>query len=294
MLPPPMSMRRRRRSNTGTACSTPRWMRRASSTPETTSTSTPASSRARRTNSSRFSASRTALVATARMAAPETSATWRKRWRAATPRSMASGGSSFMSPDPDPRRTTSFSWATTSKPVVGGRPGRRPGGWSWCRCRWRRGPARPSRRAAVQRSRAERRRRPPSSLATPGAVVVPGRSAASAGAAPPGRVDAHRHREGRRHGTDQPVEPVEEVAQQDGHAGAGHGSSGGRGSAPMVPAGTAVALAGAPIGGDPQPARHGRVGAPGAADGRGGGGRPVAGGRPGRRPGPSGTATRSA
>ena len=41
--PPPMSMRNSRWSKTGTACSTPRWMRRASSTPEITSTSTPAS-----------------------------------------------------------------------------------------------------------------------------------------------------------------------------------------------------------------------------------------------------------
>ena len=41
---PPMSTSTRRRSKTGTACSTPRWIRRASSTPEMTSTSTPASS----------------------------------------------------------------------------------------------------------------------------------------------------------------------------------------------------------------------------------------------------------
>ena len=40
--PPPMSHRSSRRSNTGTACSTPRWMSRASSTPEMTSTSMPA------------------------------------------------------------------------------------------------------------------------------------------------------------------------------------------------------------------------------------------------------------
>ena len=33
VLPPPMSHSSRRRSNTGTACSTPRWMSRASSTP---------------------------------------------------------------------------------------------------------------------------------------------------------------------------------------------------------------------------------------------------------------------
>ncbi len=61
VLPPPMSMSTRRWSNTGTACRTPRWMSRASSTPEITSTSMPASSRTRSRNSLAFSASRTAL-----------------------------------------------------------------------------------------------------------------------------------------------------------------------------------------------------------------------------------------
>ena len=75
--PPPMSTSMSRLSKTGTACSTPRWMRRASSIPEMTSTSTPASSWARRTNTSWFSASRTALVATARIEAPSASATRR-------------------------------------------------------------------------------------------------------------------------------------------------------------------------------------------------------------------------
>ena len=65
-------------------------------------------------NSSWFSASRTALVATARMGAPEMSAIWRKRASAATPLSMASAASTFMSPPPDPRRTISFSLPTTS------------------------------------------------------------------------------------------------------------------------------------------------------------------------------------
>ena len=45
-------------------------MRRASSTPDTTSISTPASRRARSSSSARLSASRTALVATARSGAP--------------------------------------------------------------------------------------------------------------------------------------------------------------------------------------------------------------------------------
>ena len=60
------------------------------SMPEMTSTSTPASSWARRTNSSRFSASRTALVATARTGAPEMAATWRMRSSAAMPLAIAS------------------------------------------------------------------------------------------------------------------------------------------------------------------------------------------------------------
>ena len=82
VLPPPMSTSTRRRSKTGTACSTPRWMRRASSTPEITSTSTPASSRARSRNTSAFSASRTALVATAWMSASCTAAMRARRSRA--------------------------------------------------------------------------------------------------------------------------------------------------------------------------------------------------------------------
>ena len=60
--PPPMSTSSRRRSKTGTAWSTPRWISRASSTPEITSTWTPASWRARSRNSLEFVASRTALV----------------------------------------------------------------------------------------------------------------------------------------------------------------------------------------------------------------------------------------
>jgi len=90
-------------------------MRRASSIPEITSTSTPASSRARRTNSSWFSASRTALVATARTGASEMSAICLNRCRVATPRAMAAADSRFMSPPPEPRRTISFSRVMTSK-----------------------------------------------------------------------------------------------------------------------------------------------------------------------------------
>ena len=110
-----MSHTNTRRLNTGSACSTPRWMRRASSVPEMTSTSTPASSRARWRKASWLPASRTAEVATARTGAPDASAMRRMRARAATPRSMASGASSFMSPPPRPRRTISFSCVRTSK-----------------------------------------------------------------------------------------------------------------------------------------------------------------------------------
>src|SRR5262245_60258108 len=113
--PPPMSHSSIRWSKTGTAWSTPRWMRRASSTPEITSTSTPASSQARRTNSSWFSASRTALVATARTGASSMSAICFIRRSVSTPRWMASGVSRFMSPLPVPSRTISFSLVTTSK-----------------------------------------------------------------------------------------------------------------------------------------------------------------------------------
>jgi len=88
-------------------------------TPDTTSTSTPASRRAASRNSEAFSASRTALVATARSSAPKTAAIWRKRLRQATPRSMASALRCFMSPEPEPRRTISFSEASTSKRRLG-------------------------------------------------------------------------------------------------------------------------------------------------------------------------------
>ena len=54
------------RAEGGLPHSTPRVMRRASSTPEMTSRRSPASSRARRTISSLFFASRSAEVATAR------------------------------------------------------------------------------------------------------------------------------------------------------------------------------------------------------------------------------------
>ncbi len=120
--PPPMSTSSRRRSKTGTAWSTPRWMSRASSTPEITSTSMPASSRARARNTSAFSASRTALVATARTVPPWLSAMRRIRRSAPMPRSTASSPRRFMSPPPWPSRTVSFSRVTTSKLVVSRSP----------------------------------------------------------------------------------------------------------------------------------------------------------------------------
>ena len=106
--PPPTSMSTIRRSNTGSACSTPSWMSRASSWPEMTCTSTPASSRARRRNSAALVASRTAEVATAYIGASKDSASDRQRSSAATPRSIASGSSCFISPLPEPSRTISF------------------------------------------------------------------------------------------------------------------------------------------------------------------------------------------
>ena len=66
-------------------------------------------------STSRFSASRTAEVATAVIGASCTSATWRNRSRAATARSMASSLSSRMSPGLEPRRTISFSRSRISK-----------------------------------------------------------------------------------------------------------------------------------------------------------------------------------
>ena len=87
----------------------------ASSTPEMTSISTPASRAAAR-NSSALAASRVALVATARSGAPALSAIWRIRRRAATARAIASGLICFISPPPWPRRTMSFWRVSTSKP----------------------------------------------------------------------------------------------------------------------------------------------------------------------------------
>ena len=114
--PPPMSHTNIGRSWIPIALSTPRWISRASSTPETTSMSIPVSLRTFLMNSERFLASRTALVATARSLASCDFAIFAMRVRLFTPRSMASSESSFISPPPWPRRTTSFSRVTTSKP----------------------------------------------------------------------------------------------------------------------------------------------------------------------------------
>jgi hypothetical protein len=82
--------------------------------PETMSTRMPDSFHARRMNTLRLSASRTALVATARTVAPWLSAMRFIRRNAAIPRSIASCDSSFMSPPPWPRRIVCFSRVTIS------------------------------------------------------------------------------------------------------------------------------------------------------------------------------------
>ena len=79
---------------------------------------------ARWTKSSWFSASRTALVATARDGgAVATSATCRMRSSAAMPRSIASGVSTFMSPPPEPRRTDLLLAGDDLEAIVGVEPG---------------------------------------------------------------------------------------------------------------------------------------------------------------------------
>ena len=64
--PPPTSTRSARLSERPSLRTTASWMRRASSTPSITSSSMPASRRARSTRVAPFAASRTALVAVAR------------------------------------------------------------------------------------------------------------------------------------------------------------------------------------------------------------------------------------
>ena len=81
-----------------------------------TSISIPASLETRSTKSDEFLASRTALVATAKMLARWASAILRMLRRASTPRSIALGLNIFMSPPPSPSRVLSFSRVITSKP----------------------------------------------------------------------------------------------------------------------------------------------------------------------------------
>ena len=92
-------------------------------------------SRARSMNSRALVASRVALVATARTVGVEAVGDAPAfAGRQATPRSSASGVSSFMSPPPEPSRTTSRSRVNVSKPSR--RPGgRRRGGCCSSRCR---------------------------------------------------------------------------------------------------------------------------------------------------------------
>ena len=88
---------------------TPRVMRRASSIPEMTSSRRPASSRARRTISSRFFASRSALVATARTWAWYRRHSAPQRRRVESSRSATSRGMTPVLNTPSPGRTGSRS-----------------------------------------------------------------------------------------------------------------------------------------------------------------------------------------
>ncbi len=110
-----MSTMMRRRSKTGTAWRTPRWMRRASSTPEMTSISTPPAPRAASRNSSALVASRVADVATARMVLLRSrrcdASGAAQRRRGSSPRADLL----HLAP-PRPSRTMSFSRVRTSNP----------------------------------------------------------------------------------------------------------------------------------------------------------------------------------
>ena len=90
-------------------------MRRASSSPEITSTRTPVRLRTASTNSLELAASRTAQVATARaISAPAPAASLTKCSTVETPASMASGESFPVRSVSLPRRTIAFSRRSTS------------------------------------------------------------------------------------------------------------------------------------------------------------------------------------
>ena len=98
---------------------TPRQMRRASSRPETTSSAMPASRRARRTISSRFRASRTALVATARTRARYRRQSAAYRESVVMSRSATGRVSAPVAKTPSPGRTGSRSWCNVSSEPSG-------------------------------------------------------------------------------------------------------------------------------------------------------------------------------
>ena len=97
-------------------------MRRASSRPETTSRSSPVSSRTRRTMSGPFRASRTALVATARTSAPSRRQSAAYRRSVESSRSATGRGIEPVANTPSPGRIGSRSWCrVSSEPSGSGR-----------------------------------------------------------------------------------------------------------------------------------------------------------------------------
>ena len=113
--PPPMSIRKSGSWRAGNSLRSARLIRRASSSPEMTSTRTPVRFWTASTNSSELDASRTAQVATARTtSAPEPPASLTKCSTVEAPASMASGESFPVRRVSLPRRTIAFSRRSTS------------------------------------------------------------------------------------------------------------------------------------------------------------------------------------
>ncbi len=100
---------------------TPFRVRRASSSPLTTSTRSPDSRSSRATNSARLAASRTALVATMRTrTAPRARADRVNSATAAAVRRIGSGASRPAGPCPSPSRVTRWVWRSVRQPVPSG------------------------------------------------------------------------------------------------------------------------------------------------------------------------------
>ncbi len=114
-LPPPMSTAREISPRVLVPYAAARWMSRASSVPEITRARMPVCCSMACRNSPPFSASRTALVATATVSSTPCDSASRRNfdstWSAAC---MASGVSARPSRPPAPRRTISFSRSITS------------------------------------------------------------------------------------------------------------------------------------------------------------------------------------